>query len=80
MPKAQHAARYKRLPGLLRRLREEAGLTQRDMAAKLGIAQVSVHKCETGDRRVDVAEFCDWAAACKQDVHAALDLFLGRRR
>ena len=79
MAKAQHAARYQRLPGLLRQMRETAGLTQRDLAAKLGMAQVSVHKCESGDRRVDLSEFCDWAVACKSDPHAALDLFLGGR-
>ena len=61
-------------------MREAAGLTQRDLAAKLGMAQVSVHKCETGDRRVDVSEFCDWAVACRADPHDALDAFLGRRR
>ena len=59
MPKAQHSARYKRLPRLLRQMREAAGLTQRDLAAVLHIAQVSIHKCETGDRRVDLSEFCD---------------------
>lgn len=80
MAKAQHAPRYKRLPCLLRQMREAAGLTQRDLAAKLRLAQVTIHKCETGDRRLDVGEFCDWAKACRCDPHAALDIFLGRRR
>jgi len=62
--KAQHRKRYALVPGLLRRLREEAGLTQRQIGAILGEPQAWVHNCETGNRRVDVAEFCDWCRAC----------------
>ena len=79
MAKAQHAARYKRLPGLLRRLREEADLTQRALAAKLSVGHAWVYKCETGDRRVDLSEFCDWAKACGVDPLDAVTTFLGRR-
>ena len=52
------------MPGLLRALREEAGLTQRQIGQKLAQPQSWVHNCETGSRRVDVAEFCDWCRAC----------------
>ena len=38
-------------------MREEAGLTQRQLATKLRVTHVSIHKSETGERRVDVAEF-----------------------
>jgi len=75
MPKAQHAARYRRLPAFLRQLRMKADLTQREMARKLGISHVAVHKCETGDRRVDVAEFIDWARACRVDPIEAFRQF-----
>jgi DNA-binding XRE family transcriptional regulator len=64
MPKAQHANRYRLLPGLLRQMRETASLTQRELAAKLGNTHVFVHKSEVGERRVDVAEFIDWCIAC----------------
>jgi transcriptional regulator with XRE-family HTH domain len=67
MAKAQHAHRYRHLPVLLRRVREEAGLTQRELAVKLRVTHVFVHKSEVGDRRVDVAEFMDWCAACGRD-------------
>lgn len=79
MPKAQHATRYRRLPPLLRQLRADAGLTQRDLALKLGISHVAVHKSENGDRRVDVAEFVDWSIACGFDPHEALRRFTGER-
>jgi transcriptional regulator with XRE-family HTH domain len=62
--KAQHAIRYRPLPAMLRRLREGAGLTQRDLAKKLRVTHVWVHKSEIGERRVDVAEFMDWCLAC----------------
>ena len=45
-------------------IREEAGLTQRQIGATLGEPQAWVHNCETGNRRVDVTEFCDWCRAC----------------
>ena len=62
--KAQHLAHYAPIPGILRRLREEAGLTQRQIGAKLRRPQSWVYNCETGNRRVDVAEFCAWCRAC----------------
>lgn len=78
--KPQHKARYKRLPGLLRRWREEAGLTQRDIAQKVNLSHVAVHKNETAERRVDVAEFCDWATACGVDPVDAIAEFVGRAK
>jgi transcriptional regulator with XRE-family HTH domain len=71
MAKAQHAHRYRSLPSLLRRLREEAGLTQRELAMRLRVSHVAVHKSETGDRRVNVAEFMDWCLACEADPEEA---------
>ena len=67
MAKSQHAPRYRHLPAMLRRLREEADMTQRDLAAKLRVNHVWVHKSEIGERRVDVTEFLDWCVACGVD-------------
>ena len=71
MAKAQHAHRYRLLPKLLRQMREGAGLTQRGLAARLRVNHVFVHKSEVGERRVDVAEFMDWCAACGVDPEEA---------
>ncbi len=79
MPKAQHAARYRPLPPFLRRLREEAGLTQRELAAKLKVTHVWVHKSEVGERRVDVTEFADWSLACGIQPEKALRRLRERR-
>jgi hypothetical protein len=65
--KAQHDQAYKRIPSFLRRLREEAGLTQRGIGGILKHPQSWVYDCETGNRRVDVAEFCEWCRACNID-------------
>lgn len=62
--KSQHARRYQKVPDLLRSLREEAGLTQRALGQLLKKPQSWIYNCETGNRRVDVAEFCQWCEAC----------------
>lgn len=67
MAKAQHAPRYRHLPAMLRRLREQAQLTQRALAEKLKTSHVFVHKSEIGERRVDVTEFMDWCLGCGVD-------------
>ena len=64
MSKSQHAPRYRQLPGLLRQMREDAGLTQRQLGSKLKTSHVFVHKSEIGERRVDITEFMDWCVAC----------------
>ena len=74
--KSQHAAAYRRLPAFLRTLREEAGLTQRDLGKRLRKPQSFVYNCETGNRRVDVTEFVAWANACQIDPLDALRRFL----
>lgn len=76
MPRANHHRRYRNLPKLVRAFREEAGLTQRQLGTLLGEPQSWVHLCETGERRVDVAEFCDWAKACNIEPAAAVQRFL----
>ena len=74
--KAQQAVAYQAFLPLLRALREEAGLTQRDLGAALGRPQSWVYNCESGNRRVDVTEFVAWATACQADPAAALDRLL----
>jgi transcriptional regulator with XRE-family HTH domain len=74
--KAQHAPGYRHLPPLLRALREEAGLTQRDLAVRLEKPQSWVYNCETANRRVDVTEFVAWAAACGSEPGAAFGRLL----
>ena len=68
MAKAQHAIEYRSLPAMLRRMREDAKLSQRDLGDRLRKRPQSwVYNCETGNRRVDIAEFVAWCRACDVD-------------
>jgi transcriptional regulator with XRE-family HTH domain len=51
------------LQTLLRNWREQAGLTQRDLAAKLKVVRSWVDRSETGTRRVDPIESKRWCKA-----------------
>ncbi len=74
--KSQHSRTYRKLPEFLKRMREEAGLTIRELGAKLGQPHSFVYKSEFGLRRVDVTEFAEWAIACGLDPKVALGAFL----
>lgn len=54
-----HSARNQRLRQRLRAIRESAGVTQVEMAQRLGKPQSYVSKYESGERRLDVLEFAD---------------------
>ncbi|OYT88662.1 MAG: transcriptional regulator [Burkholderiales bacterium PBB3] len=55
-----HSERYKIFIGLLREVRESKKISQTVLANKLQQPQTFVSKCETGVRRLDVVELCDW--------------------
>jgi transcriptional regulator with XRE-family HTH domain len=65
--KRNHALAYRKVPGFLRELRGRAGLTQADVGVRIGTSQVFVARCESGSRRVDVAEFIEIARALGLD-------------
>ena len=56
MEKTIYTAEYAELLRLLRETREKAGITQTDMATRLGRSQSFVTKYERGDRRLDVIQ------------------------
>lgn len=74
--KAQHALPYRRLPALLRTLREEVELTQRELGRRLKKPQSWVYNCEIANRRMDVGEFVLWARACRVEPEVAFARFL----
>lgn len=62
MDRAAHNAEHRRLCLLLRQYRQNAGLRQTDVAARLGVHQSFVSKYEAGERRLDLielAQVCD---------------------
>lgn len=74
--KAQQNLKYRTLPGFLRDMREKAGLSQRQIGQRLKKPQSYVYNCETANRRVDIAEFVQWAKACEIDPKKAFSLLL----
>jgi len=54
--KSIHTANYKKMLGLLRQIRIDAGLRQADLAELLHRDQTFVSKYETGERRLDLLE------------------------
>ena len=78
--KRNQALAYLKVPRFLRRMRAAAGLTQRELAGKLGESQWWVHRSEIGSRRVDVAEFVRWSAGCGREADAAIRELVADRR
>lgn len=48
---------------LLRKVREDLGVTQTQLADLLEATQTFVSKCERGERRLDVIELRQWCTA-----------------
>lgn len=63
MTKSVFTDRYSRFLTVMVQARKEAGLTQSELAVRLGKPQSYVSKAERGERRVDVVEFLDVADA-----------------
>jgi transcriptional regulator with XRE-family HTH domain len=63
LPKSIYTERHKKLCELLKKYRKGAGLTQTVVAERLGKPPSYVAKYEGGDRRLDVLELIDVAAA-----------------
>lgn len=67
MEKSTHTPEYAALRAELRAARDNAGLTQRDLAARLEVSPSWIAKVESGERRIDFVEFCWFVAACDTD-------------
>lgn len=63
---------HRALLAILRASRADAGLTQRELAERLGWPKSKYAAVETGERRLDVVEFKHVAKALKLDP---VDLF-----
>jgi transcriptional regulator with XRE-family HTH domain len=61
MDKSIHSTEYAVFLRIFRETRRRSGLTQVDLAHKVGQTQSFISKCERGERRVDLVElraFC----------------------
>lgn len=83
MEKSTHTPEYAALRSELRAARDNAGLTQRDLAARLKVPPSWIAKVESGERRIDLVEYCWFIAACDTDPvplsTKLLRLFMKRR-
>ena len=66
--RSAHSARYRQFLERLRAARRQAGLTQIEVSRTLRKPQSFVSKCESGERRVDVIELCDFARIYRKAI------------
>jgi transcriptional regulator with XRE-family HTH domain len=76
MPKTVNTDAQIRLQSLLKAARERAGLTQVDLASRIGRPQSFIAKYERGERRLDVVEFAVVATAIGADPRKMLGQLL----
>ena len=67
---------YKAVIGVLRQAREAKGLSQREVARRLGKPVSFVNKIELIERRIDILEFITLCRALEIDPHALLDAMM----
>jgi transcriptional regulator with XRE-family HTH domain len=72
MRKSVYTRAYKELCAQLVAARHSAGLTQQQLAHKLGKTQSFVAKFEGGERRLDIVEFLEITRVLKADGKAVL--------
>ena len=63
MDKSIHSENYQSVISLLKKARVDAGITQIDLANKLGVTQTFVSKCERCERRLDIIELRSFCTA-----------------
>jgi transcriptional regulator with XRE-family HTH domain len=80
MEKSLHSTEYRLLLDMLREARENAGLTQEDLAGRLSATQSFVSKCERGERRLDIIELRYWCDAIGLSLPTFLKKFDQARR
>jgi len=72
-----HHPHYRAVQAELARLRRQAGLSQVQLALRLGVGQSFVSKIERGEAYVDLLFFADWCRACGARAGAVLEELTG---
>ena len=63
MPKTIHTRPYDAFRRSLKDARKAAGMTQKELAARLSMTQSAVSKIEMGEQRIDVIQLREWCEA-----------------
>lgn len=61
--------------GHLRTFREQAGLTQQQLADKLFKSRTAISKMENDEQEITLGTFKDWVLATNSEIQAAIILF-----
>ena len=80
MPSSIFTQRHQEFIAFIASVRKAAGITQVELAERLGKPQSFVSKVERGERRLDVIEFCDIAEALGYDPAKLLRKFVELKR
>ena len=80
MPSSVFTQRHQDFIQFLVETRKAAGVTQVQLAERLGRPQSFVSKVERGERRIDVIEFCQIAEALGHDPSKLLKEFVDLKR
>lgn len=75
MSKGLRTRAHRALVTVLKASRDEAGLTQRALAERLGKPRSYISKIESGERIPRVTEFCEIAQALKVDPQLLFQRF-----
>ena len=80
MPKSVFTETYRRFVKMLVEARTDAGVTQVELAELLGWQQTDISKVERAERRLDIAEFLQFAEALKIDAPEFVKRLQSKRR
>lgn len=76
MPSSIFTQRHQEFIAFIASVRKAVGITQVELAERLGKPQSFVSKVERGERRLDVIEFCQVAEALGRDPAELLREFV----
>lgn len=79
MAHSTHNSDYQLLLTVLKAARKRAGVSQVELAERLGNTQTFVSKCERGERRIDAVELVEFAEALGVPPLGLLTEYLERR-
>ena len=75
MQKTIASQTYTQFLDCLRQTREKAGLTQDQLAERLGETQSFISKCERGERRIDIVELREFCLAMDTTLEKFIHAF-----
>ncbi|BCN39207.1 hypothetical protein ALDI51_25260 [Alicycliphilus denitrificans] len=79
MSRSTHNTDYQLLLSILKTARKRVGVSQVELAERLGNTQTFVSKCERGERRIDAVELVEFAEALGVPPQELLSEYLDKR-